>query len=281
LSQVPALRVPRWPTAVPAPAAPAQAGGILTPQEARVAEAPPAAPVADPAAAPPPAAPAAAAEVPAIPSDTLKQVYIDRDDFMKEIGKTSFGQSISLDGRIVHNGFGPPLPYTMAADGSVRTEVALASTASPDVSAPAPVAPAPAPAPEQPAAPAPTTTPAPVQVPVPGMYALTYRKRLEAVRIPAGVPVTFAFNTGSAAIGIIMIAEWGDAPIMRNAVLSATPGGAPVGPGCESRGPSLSFNYFVGGGNTFPQFYPTLQPNTTYYVTVTAAQDGTVFADWH
>jgi hypothetical protein len=103
---------------------------------------------------------------------------------------------------------------------------------------------------------------------------------LEAVPVPAASPVTFAFNTGTEPNGIIFIAEWADQPLPRRATLSDRPGGPPVGPGCETGGVSLSFNYFVGV-NRFAAYYPTLQPNATYYITVQADQAGTVFVDWH
>ncbi len=66
----------------------------------------------------------------------MSTVYIDRDDLMKSIGTTGTVMAVTLDGTVVHNGFGPALAYYTQANGSVS----IYKPAAPD--APAEVAPA-------------------------------------------------------------------------------------------------------------------------------------------
>ena len=60
--------------------------------------------------------------------------------------------------------------------------------------------------------------------------------------------------------------------------MALTPCGTPLTPSCyEPSTTTPTFNFFLTG-NPLPSYYPTLELNTTYYVSVRTSAPGPMFA---
>jgi hypothetical protein len=89
------------------------------------------------------------------------------------------------------------------------------------------------------------------------------------------------FTTGVAdAYTRIAIAEYGGPAVVRTGTLSDSPCGQPIGPGCVQQGSTVTWNCFFPGTNPDPTNYPTLQPSTTYYVSVETVSPSSASADF-
>jgi hypothetical protein len=62
-------------------------------------------------------------------------------------------------------------------------------------------------------------------------------------------------------------AEYGGVATQRDMVLALSPCGAPINNGAHQVGNTVSIIFYMSG-NPFPAMYPTLAPNTTYYISI-------------
>lgn len=97
--------------------------------------------------------------------------------------------------------------------------------------------------------------------------------------VDAGMVWRIKFTTPSLSYrsGHLVVAEYDGPPVMRNATLSATPGGQPIG--STVSGTSVTVLFFVKD-NPFPTMYPTLAPSTDYWLTVSTSSNAPSYCDY-
>jgi hypothetical protein len=219
----PASPVPVTPAVpvVQAPSAPAPAAPVVTPAPAHTEEPP----------------------TPPVPA-TMLDAYIDRDDLMKAIGATGCTSMVTLDGEVVHNGFGPPLAYVTTAGNVKRAgSIQTPSAASPPAANPSP----------------PVASPALV-VNSAGTAELVRLAPGRSIHIVQGGSVRFIFNSGTVA-GMLTVYEctgggYGPDPLPMSCVITDTTG-AEVG---TTDGMTISWRWAVGQGG--------IEANTDYVATI-------------
>jgi hypothetical protein len=89
---------------------------------------------------------------------------------------------------------------------------------------------------------------------------------------PLSGATTFVFNSGTRG-GKVACAEYGSGPVARKATLTATPGGPAL---AAQSGVSVTLPFLIGSTHVG---FPTLTPNTDYFLTIDASQPAQAFID--